>query len=179
VEVMIFAIFIILIAIQRMFELYIAKQNEKQLKAAGAVEYGESHYSWMVLMHLSFFIVLIIEVVVLERDVSGLWPIWLTLFLIAQSGRIWVIRSLGKHWNTKIIVVPDADVVIKGPYKYFKHPNYIIVATEIIVISLLFNAYYTAVIFSLLNVWMMKVRIPLEEKALKEHTEYSTVFKGK
>ncbi|PEZ82072.1 isoprenylcysteine carboxylmethyltransferase family protein [Bacillus sp. AFS017274] len=176
---MIFAIFIILIAIQRMFELYIAKQNEKQLKAAGAVEYGESHYSWMVLMHLSFFIVLIIEVVVLERDVSGLWPIWLTLFLIAQSGRIWVIRSLGKHWNTKIIVVPDADVVIKGPYKYFKHPNYFIVATEIIVISLLFNAYYTAVIFSLLNVWMMTVRIPLEEKALKEHTEYSTVFKGK
>ncbi|MGG0412697.1 isoprenylcysteine carboxyl methyltransferase family protein [Peribacillus simplex] len=176
---MIFAMFIILIAIQRMFELYIAKQNEKQLKVAGAVEYGESHYRWMVLMHLSFFIVLIIEVVVLERDVAGLWPIWLTLFLIAQSGRIWVIRSLGKHWNTKIIVVPDADVVIKGPYKYFKHPNYIIVATEIIVISLLFNAYYTAITFSLLNVWMMTVRIPLEEKALKEHTEYSTVFKGK
>ncbi|MFF2456339.1 isoprenylcysteine carboxyl methyltransferase family protein [Peribacillus simplex] len=176
---MIFAIFIILIAIQRMFELYIAKQNEKQLKAAGAVEYGESHYSWMVLMHLSFFIVLIFEVTVLDRDVAGLWPIWLTLFLIAQSGRIWVIRSLGKHWNTKIIVVPDAEVVINGPYKYFKHPNYIIVATEIMVISLLFNAYYTAIIFSLLNVWMMMVRIPLEEKALKAHTEYSTVFKGK
>ncbi|CAH0216989.1 isoprenylcysteine carboxyl methyltransferase family protein [Peribacillus sp. NPDC101481] len=176
---MIFAILIILIAIQRLVELYIAKQNEKQLKAAGAVEYGESHYRWMVLMHLSFFIVLIIEVIVLERNMSGLWPIWLTLFIIAQSGRIWVIRSLGKHWNTKIIVVPDADVVIKGPYKYFKHPNYIIVATEILVISLLFNAYYTAIIFSLLNVWMMTVRIPLEEKALKEHTEYSTVFKGK
>ncbi|MEC0274747.1 isoprenylcysteine carboxyl methyltransferase family protein [Peribacillus frigoritolerans] len=175
---MIFAIFIILIAIQRLVELYIAKQNEKQLKAGGAVEYGKSHYKWMVLMHLSFFIVLIIEVVTLERDISGIWPIWLTLFLIAQSGRIWVIRSLGKHWNTKIIVLPDADVVIKGPYKFFKHPNYIIVATEILVISLLFNAYYTAIIFSLLNVWMMMVRIPLEEKALKEHTEYSTVFKG-
>ncbi|WP_249597589.1 isoprenylcysteine carboxyl methyltransferase family protein [Peribacillus frigoritolerans] len=175
---MIFAIFIILIAIQRLVELYIAKQNEKQLKAGGAIEYGESHYKWMVLMHLSFFIVLIIEVVALERDISGLWPIWLTLFLIAQSGRIWVIRSLGKHWNTKIIVVPDAEVVIKGPYKFFKHPNYIIVATEILVISLLFNAYYTAIIFSLLNVWMMMVRIPLEEKALKEHTKYSTVFKG-
>lgn len=76
---MIFAIFIILIAIQRLVELYIAKQNEKQLKVAGAVEYGESHYRWMVLMHLSFFIILIIEVVVLERDVAGLWPIWLTL----------------------------------------------------------------------------------------------------
>ncbi|MBO1000108.1 isoprenylcysteine carboxyl methyltransferase [Bacillus sp. SD075] len=176
---MIFAIFIILIAIQRLVELYIAKQNEKQLKVAGAVEYGESHYKWMVLMHLSFFIVLIIEVAVLERNVAGLWPIWLPLFLIAQSGRIWVIQSLGKHWNTKIIVLPDADVVKKGPYKYIKHPNYIIVATEIIVISLLFNAYYTAIIFSLLNVWMMTVRIPLEEKALKEHTEYSAVFKEK
>ncbi|CAN7239503.1 isoprenylcysteine carboxylmethyltransferase family protein [Peribacillus frigoritolerans] len=176
---MIFAIFIILIAIQRLVELYIAKQNEKQLKAGGAIEYGESHYKWMVLMHLSFFIVLIIEVFALERDISGIWPIWLTLFLIVQSGRIWVIRSLGKHWNTKIIVVPDAEVVIKGPYKFFKHPNYIIVATEILVICLLFNAYYTAIIFSLLNVWMMMVRIPLEEKALKEHTEYSAVFKGK
>ncbi|MDF9760843.1 methyltransferase [Peribacillus simplex] len=176
---MLFAIFIILIAIQRLVELYIAKQNEKQLKGAGAVEYGKSHYRWMVIMHLSFFIVLIIEVLAYERDVAGLWPIWLTLFLIAQSGRIWVISSLGKHWNTKIIVVPNAEVVIKGPYKYFKHPNYIIVATEIIVISLLFNAYYTAIIFSFLNAWMMAVRIPLEEKALKEHTEYSTVFKGK
>ncbi|MFD4927941.1 isoprenylcysteine carboxyl methyltransferase family protein [Peribacillus butanolivorans] len=176
---MIFTIFIALIAIQRLVELYIAKQNEKQLKMEGAVEFGESHYRWMVLMHLSFFIVLTIEVMVYGRKIATLWPIWLTLFLIAQSGRVWVISSLGKHWNTKIIVVPNAEVVVKGPYKYFKHPNYLIVATEIIVISLLFNAYYTAIIFSLLNAWMMAVRIPLEEKALKTHTEYSTVFKQK
>nr|WP_285766333.1 isoprenylcysteine carboxylmethyltransferase family protein [Peribacillus sp. SI8-4] len=176
---MIFSIFIVLIASQRLVELYIAKQNEKQLKGAGAVEYGESHYRWMVLMHVSFFIVLIFEVLMYGRNVSSLWPIWLTLFLVAQSGRVWVISSLGKHWNTKIIVVPNAEVVIKGPYKFFKHPNYIIVATEIIVISLLFNAYYTAIIFTILNAWMMAVRIPLEEKALKENTEYSTIFKGK
>ncbi|AOH55452.1 isoprenylcysteine carboxyl methyltransferase [Peribacillus muralis] len=176
---MIFTIFIILIAIQRLVELYIAKQNEKQLKVAGAVEYGESHYRWMVLMHVSFFVVLILEVLAFGRNVSALWPIWLTLFLVAQSGRIWVISSLGKHWNTKIIVVPDAEVVIKGPYKFFKHPNYIIVATEIIVISLLFNAFFTAILFTILNAWMMAVRIPLEEKALKENTQYSTVFKGK
>ncbi|MGE6376488.1 isoprenylcysteine carboxyl methyltransferase family protein [Peribacillus muralis] len=176
---MIFTIFIVLIAIQRLVELYIAKQNEKQLKVDGAVEYGESHYRWMVLMHVSFFIVLIFEVLAFGRNVSALWPIWLTLFLVAQSGRIWVISSLGKHWNTKIIVVPNAEVVIKGPYKFFKHPNYIIVATEIIVISLLFNAFYTAILFTILNAWMMAVRIPLEEKALKENTEYSTVFKGK
>lgn len=176
---MLFIIFIALIALQRLAELYIAKQNEKQMKRAGAVEYGENHYRWMVLMHLSFFIVLTIEVVVFTRGFSPLWPIWLSLFLIAQIGRVWVIMSLGKHWNTKIIVVPNADVIIKGPYKYVKHPNYLIVATEIIVISLLFNAYSTALIFSLLNVWMMSVRIPMEERALKAHTEYSTAFKQK
>ncbi|MFJ7745925.1 isoprenylcysteine carboxyl methyltransferase family protein [Peribacillus sp. NPDC097295] len=176
---MIFGIFIGLIALQRLAELYIAKQNEKQMKRAGAVEFGENHYRWMVLMHLSFFVVLTIEVVAFTRELSPLWPIWLPLFLIAQIGRVWVIMTLGKHWNTKIIVVPNAEVVIKGPYRYIKHPNYLIVATEIIVISLLFNAYFTAMIFSLLNVWMMSVRIPMEERALKEHTEYSSAFKQK
>ncbi|MFJ7636955.1 isoprenylcysteine carboxyl methyltransferase family protein [Peribacillus sp. NPDC097264] len=176
---MLFGIFIGLIALQRLAELYIAKQNEKQMKRIGGVEYGVDHYRWMVLLHLSFFLALIFEVVGFTRAFSPLWPIWLSLFLLAQVGRVWVIMSLGKHWNTKIIVVPDAEVIIKGPYRYVKHPNYLIVATEIIVISLLFNAYYTAMIFSLLNVWMMSVRIPLEERALKEHTEYSTAFKQK
>lgn len=176
---MLFGIFIGLIALQRLAELYIAKQNEKQMKRIGGVEYGVDHYRWMVLLHLSFFLALIFEVVGFNRAFSPLWPIWLSLFLLAQVGRVWVIMSLGKHWNTKIIVVPDAEVIIKGPYRYVKHPNYLIVATEIIVISLLFNAYYTAMIFSLLNVWMMSVRIPLEERALKEHTEYSTAFKQK
>ena len=176
---MLFGIFIGLIALQRLAELYIAKQNEKQMKRMGGVEYGVDHYRWMVLMHSSFFLALTFEVVGFTRDFSSIWPIWLSLFLMAQVGRVWVIMSLGKHWNTKIIVVPDAEVIIKGPYRYIKHPNYLIVATEIIVISLLFNAYYTAMIFSLLNAWMMSVRIPLEERALKEHTEYSAVFKQK
>lgn len=176
---MLFAIFIVLIGLQRLAELYIAKQNEKQMKETGAVEYGKTHYRWMVLMHVSFFIVLTFEVIGFSRTLSTLWPIWLSLFLVAQTGRVWVITSLGKHWNTKIIVIPDAEVVVKGPYRYIKHPNYLIVATEIIVISLLFNAFYTAILFSLLNAWMMSIRIPLEEKALKENTEYSTAFKQK
>ena len=149
------------------------------MKEKGAKEFGQSHYRWMVSMHLGFFLFLIIEVIVLKRELSEIWPLWLALFLIAQAGRIWVIMSLGKYWNTKIIVLPDADIVMKGPYKYVKHPNYLIVATEIIVIPLLFNAYLTAILFTLLNIWMMSVRIPLEERALRTYTEYSSVFKEK
>ena len=176
---MIFILFIAVIAIQRLTELLIAKQNEKRMKERGAIEFGQSHYRWMVSMHLGFFLFLITEVFALKRELSEIWPVWLALFLIAQAGRIWAIISLGKYWNTKIIVLPDADIVMKGPYKYLKHPNYLIVATEIIVIPLLFNSYLTAILFTLLNIWMMSVRIPLEERALRTYTEYSSVFKGK
>lgn len=173
---MLFGIFVCFIIIQRSIELLIAKRNERQLKKNGAIEFGTGHYPWMVLLHTGFFTVLIIEVITLDRELSTLWILWLTLFVIAQVGRIWVIQTLGKYWNTKIIVIPNSEVIVKGPYKYVKHPNYVIVASEIIVISLLFNAYITAVIFSLLNAWMMKIRIPLEEQALRENTGYVSAF---
>jgi methyltransferase len=173
---MIFTFFICLLIIQRLVELAIAKRNEQRLKNSGAIEFGAEHYPWMILLHIGFFTVLIMEVLISNRPLSSLWYIWLPLFALAQWGRIWVIRSLGKHWNTKIIVLPDAKVIAKGPYKYMKHPNYVIVATEIIVISLLFNAFLTAIIFSLFNAWMMSVRIPLEEQALRDHAEYVYSF---
>lgn len=173
---MLFIGFIFLIIIQRVIELRIAKRNERQLKKNGAIEFGTEHYLWMILLHTGFFTVLIIEVITLDRELSTFWILWLTLFVIAQVGRMWVIQTLGKYWNTKIIVIPNSEVIVKGPYKYVKHPNYVIVATEIIVISLLFNAYITAVIFTLLNAWMMKIRIPLEEQALRENTGYVSAF---
>ena len=176
---MLFFSFICLIVLQRSIELWIAKRNEHQMKIQGALEYGTEHYPWMLLLHTGFFTMLILEVVTLNRELSALWLLLAILFLIAQIGRIWVIYTLGSHWNTKIIVLPNSEVIVKGPYKYIRHPNYVIVATEILVISLLFNAFFTCVIFTLLNVWMMKVRIPIEERAMKENTEYASVFQKK
>lgn len=154
---------------QRFIELGIAKRNERSLKSRGAIEFGSEHYPWIVMLHISFFTFLIMEVMVTDKELSILWPLWLTIFIIAQLGRIWVILSLGKHWNTKILVLPDAPLIVRGPYKYVKHPNYIIVAVEILVLSLLFNGYLTAIFFTILNIWMMSVRIPAEERALKQY----------
>ena len=176
---MLFISFIGLLVLQRGIELMIARRNERQMKKNGAIEFGTEHYPWMVLMHSGFFTILILEVVTLNRELSTLWMLWLSLFMLAQMGRMWVIHTLGKHWNTKIIVLPNSEVIVKGPYKYVKHPNYVIVATEILVISLLFNAFFTAMIFSLLNAWMMRIRIPLEEQALRENTEYVSAFQKK
>ena len=93
-----------------------------------------------------------------------------------QALRIWCIRSLGTFWNTKILILPDAQVVRKGPYVYMRHPNYAVVCLEILLLPLMFQAYFTAFCFTLLNITMLSVRIPIEEKALRDATNYNRVF---
>ncbi|MDN4607822.1 isoprenylcysteine carboxyl methyltransferase family protein [Sporosarcina highlanderae] len=173
---MVFGIVISIVIVQRLFELLIARRNEKWMMSQGAFEAGATHYPIMVGMHILFFISLLVEVFFFNRQLSPIWTILLTFFLIAQVLRVWCLASLGKFWNTKIIVLPNAEVVRKGPYKWIRHPNYTIVATELLVLPLMFNAFFTAVLFTLLNCWMMTVRIPAEEKALKEATNYTEEF---
>lgn len=176
---MLFYIIITIVIFQRLVELFIAKRNEKWMRSQGAFEAGAGHYPIMVSMHTAFFISLILEVLVIDRPLSPLWIPLLSLFLIAQIARVWCLTSLGKFWNTKIIILPGANVVRKGPYQFIRHPNYVIVAIELLVLPLLFSAYFTAIVFSLLNLWMLSVRIPTEEKALKEVTNYKEEFRLK
>jgi methyltransferase len=173
---MLFAIVISIVIIQRLFELVIAKRNEKWMRSQGAFEVGASHYPFMVAMHVAFFVSLIFEVILLDKPLSPFWIKLLVGFLLAQAIRIWCLTSLGKFWNTKIMILPGAEVVRKGPYTIIRHPNYFIVTIELLLLPLLFSAYFTAVIFSLLNIWMLSVRIPTEEKALKKATNYSEQF---
>ncbi|WP_339254679.1 isoprenylcysteine carboxyl methyltransferase family protein [Sporosarcina sp. FSL W8-0480] len=173
---MVFGIVISIVILQRLIELLVARRNEKWMKDHGAFEAGATHYPFMVGMHILFFISLFLEVLFLNRQLSSIWPVLLAIFLATQLLRIWCLASLGKFWNTKIIVLPNAQVVRKGPYKWIRHPNYIIVATELLILPLLFNAFFTAALFTLLNCWMMTVRIPTEEKALKEATNYKEEF---
>ena len=176
---MLFYIIITIVIIQRLVELLIAKRNEKWMRSQGAFEAGAGHYPIMVMMHIAFFISLLLEVLVINKPLSPLWIPLLSLFLIAQIARVWCLTSLGKFWNTKIILLPGAEVVKKGPYKFIRHPNYVIVTTELLVLPLLFSAYFSAFVFSFLNLWMLSVRIPTEEKALKEVTNYKEVFRLK
>ncbi|MFP3917669.1 isoprenylcysteine carboxylmethyltransferase family protein [Lysinibacillus telephonicus] len=176
---MYFFIFVILVILQRIIEVIIAKRNEKKMLLKGAYEVGASHYPYMIAMHISFFLCLIAEVVLFNRGISPLF-LWLfILFLIVQALRIWCLVSLGSFWNTKIIILPGSHVVKKGPYLFIRHPNYTIVSIEILLIPLMFQAYITAFCFTILNILMLSVRIPLEEKALMEATNYTKEFKKK
>ena len=159
---MLFIVFIIFLIVQRLTELYISKRNEKWLLSQGAIEYGREHYPYIVALHTLFIVSLIVE-----YYLSGGQPmsyIFLLLFILLLSFKYWVLSSLGLYWNTKIYRIPGAIAVRKGPYKIFKHPNYVDVVLEIAIIPLVFHLYYTAVIFSLLNAIMLSVRIRVENK---------------
>jgi len=159
---MIFIIFITFLIFQRFTELYISKRNEKWLLSQGAIEYGREHYPYIVALHTLFIVSLIVE-----YYLTGGQPmsyIFLLLFVLLLTFKYWVLSSLGLYWNTKIYRVPGAVAVRKGPYKLFKHPNYVDVVLEIAIIPLVFHLYYTAVIFSVLNAIMLSVRIKVENK---------------
>lgn len=164
----IFWVVIAIIIVQRGIELVIARRNESWMKSQGAVEFGQDHYKWIVLMHGSFFLFVIGEVVLTGAELIPWWPIVLSIFLTAQVARIWVLSSLGRFWNTKIIVLPGEKLVKKGPYQWVKHPNYWIVGMELLTLPILFQAWVTAVVFTILNgIFLLLVRIPKEEEALR------------
>jgi methyltransferase len=159
---MLFIIFILFVITQRLSELYLSSQNEKWLRSQGAIEYGRAHYPYIVALHTLFVISIIVEYIL--RPNLQIDYVFLLLFILLLAFKFWALSSLGKYWNTKIFRVPGTGPVKTGPYKLFKHPNYFIVICEIIVIPMVFNLYYTAVIFTVLNAIMLTVRIRVENK---------------
>ncbi|MCY7784680.1 MULTISPECIES: isoprenylcysteine carboxyl methyltransferase family protein [unclassified Bacillus (in: firmicutes)] len=159
----------ILIA-QRAAEMAVARQNEQKVKKQGAIEFGENHYPYIIIMHILFFLSLIAEVLLLNKQPSSWWIGIAAAILIVQAVRYWALCSLGAYWNTKILVVPGAELVKKGPYRWMKHPNYTVVILEILLIPLLYQAYVTMSLFSVLNAALLTIRIRAEDKALEEYS---------
>ncbi|MBB6450849.1 methyltransferase [Geomicrobium halophilum] len=152
----------------RCVELWWARKNEAWMKARGGEEYGGGHYPWIVAMHTAFLLSFLFEAFFRDFALSPGWPILLILFLGTQGLRAWALGSLGRFWNVKVIVLPGENVIQKGPYRWLKHPNYLVVTLEILLLPLIFQAYITAVIFTIVNACVLFfVRIPIEERALK------------
>ncbi len=162
----IFLLFLTFVILQRLSELMLAKRNEKTVRNEGAVEYDAGGYRVIVLMHTAFLVSFAAEYFLLGRSLSPYWLPLLCVFVAAQLLRYWAIRSLGKFWNTRILILPGERLVTKGPYKYLRHPNYVSVVIEIAVIPLIFSCYITAAVFTVLNLLALRRRIRIEESAL-------------
>lgn len=161
-------VFISIVIFQRVVEIIIANRNAKWIKGKGGYEVGRDHYKYIVLLHTFFFMSLLMEVSLSKPSFTSWFIALFAIFLLAQIGRVWALTSLGSFWNTRIMVLPGAKVIAKGPYRYMRHPNYVIVTIELLLLPLMFQAYWTAFIFSVLNACILSVRIKIEEQALLE-----------
>lgn len=150
-----------LVTIERAGELLLAKRNTKRLLAMGAKEYAPGHYPLIIMLHAAWL--------------ASLWwlgpqrsihPFWLALFFLIELGRVWVLVTLAQRWTTRIIVLPDAPLVSRGPYRFMNHPNYLVVAGEVFVLPLVFGLWSVALVFTLLNGALIAVRIHAEDRAL-------------
>ena len=163
---------ILLTGAERIVELVISKRNAQAAFARGGREFGRRHFPFMVTLHTGFLLACVAEVFLLDRSfIPALgWPM-LAIALLCQAGRYWCIVSLGSQWNTRVIVVPGAGrVERRGPYRFtwLPHPNYLIVAIEGIALPLVYTAWITAIVFTLLNaILLLGFRIPTEDRALK------------
>lgn len=155
------AYLIAFIAAQRLAELFLARRNTARLLAAGAIEFGRSHYYLIVALHAAW----LAGLWVLGRD-RPIDPLFLIAFILLQAGRGWVIASLGRRWTTRIIVMPGEHLVASGPYRWLKHPNYLIVALEIAIVPLALGLPGFAAVFTLLNAAILYYRIRVENAAL-------------
>lgn len=158
---------ILLVGLERLAELAVSNSNLRWSRQRGGVEIGAGHYPLMVVLHSALLAGCLVEVWLLDRPfVPALgWPM-LALVAAAQALRWWCIRTLGRQWNTRIVVVPGAGRISSGPYRYLPHPNYVAVVAEGIALPLVHTAWLTAVLFSALNAALLSVRIRSESRAL-------------
>jgi methyltransferase len=157
-----------IVGVQRLLELTYSRRNEIRLRARGAVERGRGHYPVIVAIHTLWLVSTLVEGLLRGPEPPVWWPLPLAAFLLVQPLRYWAIFSLGVNWNVRVLVVPGGKLVRRGPYRYFPHPNYVVVAVEVLTFPLIFGAWITAIVFSLLNAALLYVRIQTENRALRE-----------
>jgi len=151
-----------LVVLQRLGELAVAARNTRNLRAAGAIELDAGFYPLFVLLHAAWLLSLALLV---PASAAPSWPL-LAVFAALQLGRLWVIASLGRYWTTRIIVPPDRPPVSRGPYRFLRHPNYLIVVAEIAILPLAFGAIGIAAVFSAANLALLARRVVIEERTL-------------
>jgi methyltransferase len=153
---------LIAVAAQRLWEVRLADRNTRRLRAEGAVEVGAGHYPLFILLHASWLAA--IAIVTPWTTVPNLW--WLGLYGVLQFGRLWVIASLGRFWTTRIITLPSAPLIRRGPYRFMRHPNYVVASLEIAVLPLAFGQVWIALVWSVANALLVGWRIRVEDRAL-------------
>ncbi len=162
-----FTILVVLVALERLVELAVSQRNLRWSREHGGVEYGHSHYPYMVALHVFLLVGCLVEVWVWQKPlIPALSIVMLVLVIASQALRWWCIATLGRRWNTLVVIVPGMPRVTGGPYRWLSHPNYVAVVIEGIALPMVGFAWVTALVFTLLNIPLLAVRLRVENAAL-------------
>lgn len=168
IERVLFGALIVIIAVQRVTELRLAKRNLDRALAQGGRLIEEPHYWMFFALHGAWLLAWPIEAGARGLALHVAWPAWLAGFVLAEGLRYWAIASLGTRWNTKIVVIDGAPLIRRGPYRFIAHPNYVAVALELLCVPLIFGAWITALVCTVLNAaLLLGLRIPAEAAAVR------------
>lgn len=162
-----FTVLVLLVGLERVAELVVSVRNAAWSRERGGVESGQGHFPFMVVLHTGLLAGALAEAWLRRPDVPSVlaWSM-LALVVASQALRWWCIATLGRRWNTRVIVVPGLAPVRSGPYRLLSHPNYVAVVVEGVALPLVHAAWITAVVFTVLNAGLLAVRIRTEEAAL-------------
>lgn len=170
-----FTVLILAVGLERLAELVVSKRNAAWSFARGGVESGQRHYLVMVVLHTGFLVGILVEVWLRRPEfVPALGWTMLALVVAAQALRWWCIATLGRQWNTRVIIVPGMERVTGGPYRFLSHPNYVAVVIEGFALPLVHSAWITAIVFTLCNAVLLATRIRVENRALASMTASTT-----
>jgi methyltransferase len=164
-------VLVAVVGVERLAELVVAQRNLAWSRERGGVEFGSAHYPVMVVLHTGLLAGCLAEVFWLHRPfIPALgWPM-LAVVIAAQVLRWWCITTLGRQWNTRVVVIPGAERVSGGPYRLMPHPNYVAVIAEGIALPLVHSAWITAAVFTVLNAVLLYTRVNVENAALARLT---------
>jgi methyltransferase len=164
--VTLYVVLILAVAVERLAELAVSKRNLAWSKARGGREYGFAHYPAMVALHAGLLVGCVVEAAH-RLFIPALGWSMLVLVVLSQALRWWCILTLGRRWNTRVVVVPGLPLITSGPYRWFRHPNYVAVVVEGFALPLVHTAWITALTFTVLNAALLRVRIRCENAALR------------
>ena len=162
-----FTALVLAVGVERLVELAVSKRHAAWAFSRGGKEFGRGHFPAMVALHTALLFGALAEVWMLDRPFRPILG-WVALAVViaSQTLRWWCIATLGRQWNTRVIVVPGLPLVSRGPYRLLRHPNYVAVVLEGAALPLVHSAWATAVVFTVLNAALLARRIQVEERAL-------------
>jgi methyltransferase len=168
------------VGVLRLVEIRISRRNQRLLGSQGVAKAPEPHFRWMILFHIGILVSAGLEVLLFHRPlIPALALIMALLFVLAIALRWWVMQVLGEHWNIQVMASSELGVVVDGPYRWIRHPNYVAVFVELIALPLIYSAWLTAFVGAFIHGWVLSRRLSVEETVLRSNPKYVAVMGSK